>query len=80
MSETIEGRLLSLKSKRQDASRRRATAEAKLDEVASRKAQVLQKLKEQGFDNPEDASKEVQALTEQVDSILDEISEKVSGL
>jgi len=80
MSENIETRLQTLKTRRHEASRRRATAEAKLDEVAARKAAVHASLKEQGFDTPDEAAAEVQRLTTEVDEILDEIAQKVEGL
>ena len=80
MSENIESRLISLRTRRDEANRRRSVAEAKLDEVAARKQQIEKALADQGFDNPEDARAEVQRITAEVDAVLDEITEKVSGL
>lgn len=80
MSENIETRLQSLRTRREEANRRRSVAEAKLDEVAARKTQIEQALSDQGFDTPEAARDEVQRISTEVDTILDEIAEKVSGL
>ncbi len=76
----IEERLQSLRSRQQEAVRRKAQAEAKLDSVRARKEQILGQLSEEGFQSPEAAREEVQNLSDQVEEVLREIEEKVQGL
>lgn len=76
----VETRLQNLKMKQQDAQRRYAQAEAKLDQVRSQKAALLTSLKDQGFPDVAAARTRVQELSSQTDAILAEIEEKVSGL
>jgi chaperonin cofactor prefoldin len=80
MAENIESRLQSLRAQSQEASRRYAQAEAQLDAVRARREQLLAGLKEQGFDTPEDARKEVERIGAEVESVLSQIEERVSGL
>lgn len=76
----IETRLQDLKVQQQEANRRVAQAEAKRDAVEAKKAEVLAALKEQGYDSPEDARARVDELSEEVETVLEDIEQKVSGL
>lgn len=80
MSENIEQRLQSLRSRQQEAVRQKAQAEAKLDSVRARKDQILQQLSDEGFPDPEVARVEVQSLSDEVEEILTDIESKVQGL
>lgn len=80
MTDNIETRLQSLRTQQQEASRRYAQAEAKLDTVQSKRESLMSGLKEQGFDSPEAARKHVEELSSEVEEILVQIEEKVRGL
>lgn len=80
MADDIENRLQTLRSKQQDAQRRYAQAEAKLDAVRAQKTALLKGLKEQGFPDAKAAQKRVTELSAETDSILAQIEEQVSGL
>lgn len=79
-TEDIETRLQSLRTRQQEAARRYAQAEAKIDTVKARRAEILASLKEHGFDSPEEARAEVENLSSQVEATLEKIEEKVRGL
>ena len=76
----VELRLQNLRTKQQDAQRRFAQAEAKLDQVRSQKATLLTSLKEQGYADVAAARDRVQALSAETQAILAQIEEKVAGL
>lgn len=78
--EELAERLQSLKVQQQEANRRVAQAEAKQDAVQAKKAEVMESLKNQGFDSPEAARERVESLGKEVDAVLQDIEEKVSGL
>lgn len=80
VAEEIEDRLAALRARQQEAQRRRATADARLDQVQARKAELLAGLKEQGFDSPEEARAHVQELSKETEKILASIEEKVGSL
>lgn len=80
MADDIEGRLQALRSKQQEAQRRYAQAEAKLDAVRSQKQALLTGLKEQGFETVEDARVRVKELSAETEQILAQIETKVNGL
>lgn len=69
-----------LRSQQQEAGRRRAQAEAKLDEIASRRKRLIEALGEHGCENEEQAHKRLKELGEQSEKALAEIEEKVKGL
>lgn len=79
MSE-IEDQLSSLRTRQQEAARRYAQAEAKLDQVKARQAQIIDSLKSQGFESAVAAQAEVARLESEVQEVLAEIESKVSGL
>lgn len=76
----IETRLQSLKDRQQEAARRYAQAEARLDTVRARRDELMDALKEHGFDTPSQAREKVNELSGEVEQILEKISEEVSGL
>lgn len=76
----VESRLQSLRSKQQDARRRYAQAEAKLDTVRSQKTALLKGLKDQGFASVDAARERVRELSTETEDILAQIEEKVRGL
>lgn len=78
--DTVETRLQQARAKQQEKARLYAQAEAKLDAVRAQKASLLKGLKDQGFEDAEQARKRVQELSSEVDQILAEIEEKVSSL
>ena len=76
----VEDRLKSIRDRQAEAQRRHATAEAKLDQVRSERERLLSGLKEQGYDGPEEARTAIASMQRDVETILAEIEEKVSGL
>jgi hypothetical protein len=80
MADDIETRLQTLRSKQQDAQRRHAQAEAKLDNVRAQKTSLLNGLKEQGFSDTTAAQKRVKELSTETEAILSQIEEQVSSL
>lgn len=80
MADDIEYRLQTLRSKQQDAQRRHAQAEAKLDQVRSQKTSLLNGLKEQGFPDAKAAQKRVKELSAETEEILVRIESQVSEL
>ena len=77
--ENVETRLHDLRTRRQEADRRRAQAEGKLSEVEARKAEILNALAAEGL-TPETAIEEVSRLNAEVNTVLEEIAQKVDGL
>lgn len=73
MSETVEERLQSARQRQQDALRLRATMEANQDAVKAKRDELLLRLKELGFDSPDEALAEVSRLSEEVDTLLAQI-------
>jgi chromosome segregation ATPase len=80
MAEDVEARLQNLRTKQQDAQRRHAQAEAKLDSVRAQKTALLEGLAEQGYPDVDAARARVQELTAETAEILSQIEEKVAGL
>lgn len=80
MSNNIETRLQSIRTSQQEAGKRYSQAEARLDGVAAKKQQITAQLADMGFSTPEEASAEVSRLNSEVDQILQDIEQKVSGL
>lgn len=78
--DTIENRLQSVKARQNEAQRRQATVEAKLEQVDTQRKQLLAALKEQGFETPDEARQHVEELKQKTEAILTQIEEKVSGL
>lgn len=76
----VEVRLQQLRSKQQDAQRRYAQAEAKLDAVRSQKETLLAGLKENGWESVEAARERVQALSAETQAILEKIEQQVVSL
>lgn len=76
----VENRLQNLRAKQQDAQRRYAQAEAKLDSVQAQKRDLLKGLKEQGYEDVAAAKVRVSELSAETEEILSQIEEKVSGL
>jgi hypothetical protein len=81
MSQTVEERLSSIRSKQGDAQRRAAKADAQRDEAAARKDKAMALLKtEFDCETVEQASKKLTTLRAQTDDVLSKIEEKVAGL
>lgn len=80
MSEDIENRLQNLRARQQEAQRRHATAEAKLDQVRSQRQQLLDALKSHGFDTPEEARAAITSMKQKTEKILAEIEKQVADL
>lgn len=80
MAEDIEQRLSSIRARQQEAQRRHATAEAKLDQVRARREEVMQSLSAQGFSTPEEARARVESLKSETEEILADIEGKVGSL
>lgn len=80
MTDDAESRLQGLRTKQQDAQRRHAQAEAKLDSARSQKAALIDGLKNQGYPDVKAARKRVEELSAETETILAKIEEQVSGL
>jgi chromosome segregation ATPase len=80
MADDVESRLQALRTKQQDAQRRHAQAEAKLDTARSQKQALLDGLKKQGFPDVKAARARVQELSAETETILAQIEEQVAGL
>lgn len=78
--ESIEVRLQNLRTQQQEATRRVAQAEAKLDTVHARKREIEEALAEAGYETPQDARARVEELAGEVESVLEDIEQKVSTL
>ncbi len=77
---TVEERLTGIRTQQQEAGRRRATAEAKLDEVRARRENLMAALKEHGCADVGSAQQRLAELSEESEKALALIEEKVRGL
>ncbi len=76
----LESRLQQVRARQQEAFRKRAAAEAKLDAVRSQKQDSLDRLSDMGFSSPQAAKERAQELKTQSESVLAGIEEKVRPL
>ena len=76
----LEERLQLVRSRQQEATRRRAQAEAKLDTVRAQREDVLARLKAMNYDTVEAAQQRAVALKAETESVLADIEAKVRGL
>jgi hypothetical protein len=80
MSDDVEARLQQVRTKQQDAHRKRAMAEARLDAATARRDDALKQLKDLGFSTVAQARERAVALEEETEQILAAIEAKVRDL